>query len=184
MGFSPERIENIKKVAVMARLGSLDSPVKGMEEGVTACDGIASAEDMEGEVFNRIQEQQLKRALWGCVDALEPRQAEVMHWRYEDGMTLKEISQEYGTTPEAVRQIHNKALRELRKPRYSKQLRPFIPESEQIYSLGLIGNGAVQFNRTWTSSTERVALDMVSWEERRREHMELLEKVRQRVEGA
>ena len=94
---------------------------------------------------------------------------------------MEAIGREYDTSGEAVRQIQAKALRELRKPRYSKRLRPFVPEDERIYSMAITGNGVGKFNRTWTSSTERVALDVMDWEDRRRMHLELLEQVRQKV---
>ena len=54
-----------------------------------------------------------------------------------------------------------KALRALRNPKNANRLRRFIPEAERIYSSALIGNGAEYFNRTWTSSTERVALGRI-----------------------
>lgn len=182
MGLTLEQIENIRENACMARLGSLDSPVKGLEEdGVSVCDAVASAEDMEGEALERIQEQQLKETIWDCVDSLPGQQPAVLRKRYQDGITLGAISQECGTTLAAVRQIQAKALRELRKPRYAKRLRPFLPDADRIYSMALVGNGAGKFNRTWTSSTERVALDVIDWEERRRMHLELLERVRQKV---
>ena len=81
----------------------------------------------------------------------------------------------------AVRHIQAKALRELRKPRYSKRLRPFLPDADRIYSMAITGNGVGKFNRTWTSSTERAALNVIDWEERHRMHLELLEKVRKEV---
>lgn len=94
---------------------------------------------------------------------------------------MEAIGREYGTSGEAVRQIQAKALRELRKSRYSKRLRPFLPDADRIYGMALMGNGVGKFNRTWTSSTERVTLDVMDWEERRRMHLELLERVRQEV---
>ena len=44
-----------------------------------------------------------------------------------------------------------------KRPRRARYLRPFL-EDGYIYSKALHGNGATSFNRTWTSSTERVAL--------------------------
>ena len=164
----------------MARLGSLDSPVKGLDGGedTTVGDMVASAEDIEGDAVERIQQERLKAELWDCVDSLPGQQPAVIRQRYEDGMTMEAIGREYGTSGEAVRQIHAKALRELRKPRYAKRLRPFVPDDERIYNMGITGNGVDRFNRTWTSSTERAALDVMDWEERSRMHLELLERVR------
>ena len=183
MGLSLEQIEDIRESACMVRLGSLDSPVKGLDGGedTTIGDMVASAEDMEGDTVERMHQEQLKAELWDCVDSLPGQQPAVIRMRFQENMTMEAIGREYGTSGEAVRQIQAKALRELRKPRYSKRLRPFVPEDERIYSMALVGNGAGKFNRTWTSSTERVALDVMDWEERRRMHLELLARVRQEV---
>ena len=183
MGLTLGQIEDIRENACVARLGSLDSPVKGIDGGedTTIGDMMASAEDMEGDALERIQQEQLKAELWDCVNSLPGQQPAVLKMRFQENMTLGAIGQEYETTPEAVRQIHNKALRELRKSKYAKRLRPFLPDDERIYSMAITGNGMGKFNRTWTSSTERVALDVMDWEERRRMHLELLEQVRQKV---
>lgn len=183
MGFSLEQIENIRGVAAMARLGSLDSPVKGLDGGEDATVGemVADSKDLENDVLDRIQQEQLKAELWGCVDDLPGQQPEVIRKRYLENMTLGAIGQEYGTTPEAVRQMHAKALRELRKTKYSKRLRPFLPEADRVYGMALVGNGAGQFNRTWTSSTERAAIQVIDWEERRKANAGLLELARREI---
>lgn len=53
-----------------------------------------------------------------------------------------------------------KGLRELRRPSRSNLLREFYKDGE-IYSRGVVGGGVGAFNRNWTSSTERTALDMI-----------------------
>ncbi len=160
LNITREQIRDIRKDAYRVRLGSLDSPVTGLdgEEDGTVGDMVASGEDLEGDALERMECEELRRELWSCVDSLPGRQSEVLRMRYQKDMTLGAIGQEYDTTPEAVRQIHAKALRELRKPRHSKRLKPFLPEVDRIYSAALMGNGVSRFNTTWTSSTERVAL--------------------------
>lgn len=181
MELTPEQIADIKENARKVHLRSLDAPVTGIDGGEDATVGeLTGADtDVEGEVIERIKDRQLKDALWGCVDALPDQQPEIIRKRYQDEMTLSEIGKEYGVTAEAVRQKHAKALRELRKPRNTKQLRPFLP------GVGIYEGGIDSFNRTWTSSTERAALSMVKsteTEERRREkHMDLLDKIREKV---
>lgn len=184
MGLTLEQVEDIQENACMAHLGSLDSPVKGLDGGedTTVGELVAAPGSLEEETVDQMEEEELKATLWACVDALPGQQPEVLRMRYQGGLSLSAIGQVHGTTPEAVRQIHAKALRELRKPRHSKRLRPFLPEVDRIYSMALVGNGAERFNRTWTSSTERAALWMMEREEeRRREHLEMLERVRQSV---
>lgn len=180
MGLTLESVMEIKETACMARVGSLDVPVKGLDGGEDSTVGelVPAVDDLEGDTVDRLTSAQLCTVLWECVDSLPGQQPAVIRQRYQGGMSLAEIGRQQGTTPEAARQIHAKALRELRKPRYSDRLRPFLTEEEQIYSRALVGNGVGKFNRTWTSSTERVVLWMDEQEARRREHLELLEKVR------
>lgn len=183
MGLTLEQVREIRGNVCMARVGSLDAPVKGLDGGedTTVGDLVAAPADPTGEAVDRVQSAQLCAVLWECVDSLSGQQPAVIRQRYQDGMSLREIGEAQGTTAEAVRQIHAKALRELRASRFSKRLRPFLPESDQLYSMELHGNGVGKFNRTWTSSTEQAVLWLDQQEERRRAHLELLEKVRQSV---
>ncbi|MCB7317152.1 sigma-70 family RNA polymerase sigma factor [Lacrimispora sp. 210928-DFI.3.58] len=160
MGFTLEQIRSLKKAACMIRLGSLDAPVSDKDggENATVGDLMASDEDMEKDALDRLQHEELAAVLWACVDELPGKEPAVIRQRYQGGMTLAEIGRQQGTTPDAVRQIHNQALRKLRNPKRAKLLRPFLPEAEEIYSMALRGSGSERFNRTWTSSTERAAL--------------------------
>jgi len=60
---------------------------------------------------------------------LKPREAEVIRWRYGlvDGEThrLQEIADMLGVTRERIRQIESKALRKLRHPTHSRNLREY-----------------------------------------------------------
>jgi RNA polymerase primary sigma factor len=159
MGLSIEQVRDIHKNACMTNMVSLDAPVKGFEEeGFMTGDGIPSVEDMEEETLDRLQQEQLKTVLWGYVDNLQDRQPEVIHKRYIDKMTLEAIGKERGVKPAAIRKEELKAMRELRKPHISGKLRPFLPETDVIYSMGIKGTGYERFNQTWTSATERAAL--------------------------
>jgi len=182
MGLSIDQVRDIHRNARIASLGSLDAPVKGCEEeGLSLGDSVPSGEDMEGNIVDRLQHEQLKAVLWECVDSLQGRQPEVIRKQYQENMTLEAIGEEYGVSREAIRQDQAKALRELRKPKRSNRLRPFLPEEDRIYSMGLVGNGAERFNRTWTSSTERAALVKVDLEERMAEHRRQLEEIREEL---
>ncbi|WP_394525743.1 sigma-70 family RNA polymerase sigma factor [Lacrimispora sp. JR3] len=179
MGLSIDQVRDIHRNACIANLGSLDAPVKGYEEeGLTLGDGVPSGEDMEGDLLDRMQHEQLKAVLWECVDSLPGRQPEVIRKQYQDNMTMTEIGKEYGVSCEAIRQDQAKALRELRKPKRSDRLRPFLPEEDRIYSMGLSGNGVGRFNRTWTSSTERAVIAREELAERMEEHKRWLEELR------
>ncbi len=186
LGFSLERIRSIRKNACMAKLGSLDSPVTGADGNAdnTVGDFVPDGTDLEEDVTERMAAEQMRRVLWELVDSLEGQQPEVIRCRYQQNMKLDEIGQVCGMNRERVRQIEAKALRKLRNPARSKHLRPFLPEADRIYSDALYGSYE-SFNRTWTSSTERVALSIAErWEQeemKRQENLLYLQEVRERV---
>ena len=163
LGLNWEMLENLQKAAQMVQIGSLDVPV-GEEGDCSMYDLLPSAIDEEEQTIEKIQHEQLCAVLWPLVDALPGQQPQVIRARYQERRTLADIAKEKGVTPEAIRKQEAKGLRELRKPSKSKLLRPFLPEDDSIYSRALQGNGVGSFNRTWTSSTERVALNDWSWE--------------------
>lgn len=163
LGISREMLENLRKAAQMAQIGSLDVPV-GEEGDCSMYDLLPSAMDEEEQTIEKIQHEQLCAVLWPLVDALPGQQPQVIRARYQERRTLADIAKEKGVTLDAIRQQEAEGLRELRKPSKSKLLRPFLPDDDRIYSRALQGNGVGNFNRTWTSSTERVALEEWSWE--------------------
>lgn len=155
LGIGYERLEDIKKAVVMDNMGSLDVPIGEEDEG-SMYDLLPGQEDLEETVTDHVQQEQLRDVLWRIVDELPGKQPAVIRMRYQDGKTLKETGKAAGVTIERARQLQNKAIRGLR---VKKELREFW-ESEDIYSNSLKGNGVDSFNRTWTSSTERAALDL------------------------
>lgn len=157
-----EQVRALRKNACMALLRSLDASVIGVDgtEDTTVGDLVAAEGSLEDCVVDQQDHEALRRILWSCVDGLPEIQASVIRNRYQKNLTLKECGAACGISIEATRQQHMKALRELRSYGNSELLRPFLPESDRIYCGALIGNGVEQFRRTWTSSTERMALDL------------------------
>lgn len=157
MGLTLDQVRGIKKDACLASVGSLDATLPEDEE-LTLGDTIASVDDLEGNLLECMQHEQLRAALWPMVDALPEKQARVIQMRYQERMTLKETGQQIGVNIEAARQWERKALKGLRRSGNLRKLRPFLPEV--IESMAYQGNGVQSFNRTWTSSTERVAMKL------------------------
>lgn len=157
LGVIGEVLASIKETAKMAEIGSLDSPVKNQEGELTVGDAVAAPVDVEEAIVEKIQTEQLKEVLWPLVDALSGQQPEVIRARYIEGLTLQATGEKLGgITRERVRQLEAKGMRALREPDKAKKLTPFL--DEVIYSKALRGGGVQRFHDTWTSSTERVAL--------------------------
>ena len=171
LGITLEQARQARESAYMSALVSLDSPVTGTDggENTTAGEMVPSAGNLEEEVLERVQQEELSRVLWDCVDSLPDKYPEVIRRRYQGGQSLRQIGEAVGVSTERVRQMEGKALRELRAPSKAKRLRPFLPEADRVYSEALKGGGAANFGRTWTSSTERVALQLVERSEGRQQ---------------
>lgn len=161
LDLSWEMLENLKKAVQMAKIGSLDVPI-GEDEDCSLYElipgSIDEEEQVESMVLEKVQKEELCAVVWPLVDSLTDTQAKTIRARYQDNMTFREIAEDQGISVEMARQRERQGLRELRKPSKSKLLRPFLPDDNRIYSMGLQGNGVGSFNRTWTSSTERVVL--------------------------
>lgn len=159
LGISYEAMEKIESVAEAGKAGSMDKEIAGTD-GITYGDMIADPKDNYEDVLDNLEKEQLKGILWELVDDLPGKAPEVIRMRYQQELTLKETGEAIGINMEAVRQWQQKGLRELRKPSRSNLLREFYKDGE-IYSRGVVGGGVGTFNRNWTSSTERTALDMI-----------------------
>lgn len=157
-----EQLREIQYDACMTAVKSLDAPIKGAEgeEDTTLGELAASATDPCEELLDRLEQEELCSILWQCVDSLPGKQPDVIRSRYKDNMTMKQCGQFCGISEAEVRKQQLKALRSLRSGENAKKLRPFLPEDAWIYSGALIGNGVERFNHTWTSSTERIAMEL------------------------
>ena len=157
-----EQLREIQYDACMTAVKSLDAPIKGAEgeEDTTLGELAASATDPCEKLLDRLEQEELCSILWQCVDGLPGKQPDVIRSRYKDNMTMKQCGQFCGISEAEVRKQQLKALRSLRSGENAKKLRPFLPGDAWIYSGALIGNGVDHFNQTWTSSTERVALEL------------------------
>lgn len=165
LDISREMLENLRKAAQMVQIGSLDVPV-GEDGDCSMYDLLPSVLNEEEQTIEKIQREQLCAVLWPLVDSLPGQQPQVIRARYQERRTLADIAEEKGVTLDAIRQQEQKGLRELRKPSKSRILRPFLYDEDRVYNRALKGNGVGAFNRTWTSSTERVALQDWELEER------------------
>lgn len=152
-------LEEIKRSALMGKIGSLDVPV-GEESDGTLYDLIPSGMDDKEDVLNKVANEELAEVLWGMVEELPGQQSEVLKMRFKENMKLREIGAVYGFSIDWARQIENKGLRTLRNPKRSRILREFL-DDERIYNSALHGNGVSSFSNTWTSSTERIALKRI-----------------------
>lgn len=122
----------IKKVDWMLRVSwvplSLESPIN--EDGEEAELGMFVEDTVTPTPMQSAYSKLLGEKIEQVLDTLPPREARILRLRFglENGRTytLEEVGQKFGLTRERIRQIESKALRRLRHPRRSRQLREYL----------------------------------------------------------
>lgn len=125
MNMPTSKVRNILKisqepVSLEAPIGEEDDPHLG--DFIKDKDATSPADHASYEL--------LKEQLGEVLDTLTDREENVLRLRFglDDGRTrtLEEVGKVFGVTRERIRQIEAKALRKLRHPSRSKQLRDFL----------------------------------------------------------
>jgi RNA polymerase primary sigma factor len=120
-----ERVKDLRALAGQPL--SLETPV-GEEEESTLAEFI---EDEDSPTPSSMTSESIMwERLDDALDTLTPREARVLRLRYglEDGedYTLEQVGEKLGLTRERIRQIQSQALRRLRHPSRSRNLKPFL----------------------------------------------------------
>ncbi len=155
LGVDKGKIQRLQTSLKASQVQSLDMTVTD-DKDVSLSDIVPDPEDVEEKVLNGIDACRLQEVLWAEVDSLSDIQSKVIRAIYQKSKTLKQTGELIGVNAHQIRTIKCDALRDLGKPRHSRKLVPFLPElyESQVYR----HNSAGEFNRTWTSSTERIAM--------------------------
>ncbi len=106
---------------------SLDTP-QGDSEDISLAESIP--DDAPQSPSESADAESLRETTHAVLAQLTPREAKILRMRFgidlETDHTLEEVGQHFGLTRERIRQIEVKALRKLRHPNRSEQLRTFI----------------------------------------------------------
>ena len=153
-----EKLQEIKKSAVMGQIDSLSRPMPGQNDDITWADTVASDENIEEDVIQELDRENMSRELWIAVDQLPEDQVDVIRKRYKHRMTVKEVGDSLAISPGAVRNIEAKAMRTLRSPRRCRTFRVYY--EEYIESCSYRHVGVRSFQNTWLSEVEREALGL------------------------
>ena len=121
-------LEKVRMVLKIAKEPiSLETPV-GEEEDSSLGDFVEDKNAISPA--DAVLEQSLTNTTWLVLSTLTEREKRVLQMRFGIGdnsnHTLEEVGQDFEVTRERIRQIEAKALRKLRHPSRSKQLKSFI----------------------------------------------------------
>ena len=155
----PEQLDRIKQSRQAGYIDSLDRTMELGDDEVRLMDSIAAPDSALDDLEEEMYQESLKAALWGAVDTLAPEQADVIRRRFVADQTLQATGEAHGQTREWARQTEARALRKLRSGENRRILLPFV--DGYIYNGGIKGVSAERFRQTWTSATEREALQRI-----------------------
>jgi len=121
LGVPTSKVAHLKSVSV--RPASLDAPVG--EESDSATFGEIVGDENAVSPFESLREKNQNLDLHAMVESLDPREAEIIKYRFGldgyDELTLEEVGQKFRVTRERVRQLQNLALSKMRKAMYNKE---------------------------------------------------------------
>lgn len=125
LGLEPRKVQWMLKVSWQPL--SLEHPV-GEEEDSEL--GSFIEDDSTPTPAQSVYDNLLREKVEEVLATLTPREARILRLRFglQNGRsyTLEEVGQKFGLTRERIRQIEGKALRRLRHPRRSRQLRDYL----------------------------------------------------------
>lgn len=153
MGLTRKQASDLERAAGMGGTRSIDEPVFGGEDETALQELLPSGGSLEDDAVARLDYEEMKSALWKCVDGLEGEQPRIIRLIYKSGMNRGEAGKEIGMDGNAVRRQEKKALWSLRQERNASRIRPYYEEYIQARAYG----GGTE----WDSVTERVALSLL-----------------------
>ena len=150
---TPEQLDTLRRDAKMLYLRSTDEVID--EDGETTLGDLLQD---KRDFTEDIEQKEMASCLWGEVDSLPAQQSAVIRDRFQNDHTFNECAVSLGCTPQQVKSLHDKALRELRKPRHTKHLRPYLTE-QAAYSQGIKHTGYTSFMH-YGSAQEHAVMEM------------------------
>lgn len=161
MGVDIKRVKELEKYAERRDYSSTDVSI-GEDKSISLIEQLQDYNtDVEGEALDNVEREELKRDIWECVERLPQEQADIIIKHYREQQQYKEIAEELQVSYQSLMQKKTEAFRKMRRDKYTlKKLRPYI---DDMRSMALQGNGVGTFKRTGMSSTERVALKRIEY---------------------
>lgn len=156
MGVDIKRVKELEKYAERRDYSSTDVSI-GEDKSISLIEQLQDYNtDVEGEALDNVEREELKRDIWECVERLPQNHAEVLIRHFKNQEQYKDIAEDLEISYQQVTQRKIEAFRKMREDaRTIRQLRPYL---DNVRGEAFKGNGVGTFNRTWTSSTERIAL--------------------------
>jgi RNA polymerase primary sigma factor len=131
LGIPTNKVAHLKSVSV--RPASLDAPIG--EDSDSSTFGDIVGDDNAVSPYENLRAKNLSYDLHSMVESLDPREAEIIKYRFGldgyDEMTLEEVGMKFKVTRERVRQLQNLALSKMRRAMATKETQRSQVEIDQ-----------------------------------------------------
>lgn len=130
---------------------SLDTPLTDDADSDDLMDVVADPAGLQWQesLEESMWRKELQEAMEAASSTVPEQYREILRLRYWEDMTLEDVGDLHGISKERVRQMENKAIRQLQKPSVACHLRPFL--DFDFYC----GTGLGAFQHTGMSVQER-----------------------------
>jgi RNA polymerase primary sigma factor len=166
LGVNRKVLQSLIKASYhFGKVKSLDEPMPGNDDvDILLGDGVPDPNiNVEENTINRLMEKSLQTELWDIVkDNTTSDENAVIIARYIHSMSLEATGQSMGKTRDMARNIEAKAIRKLRLPRISGQIKErFEVNYATVYRTSFTG-----WKQSWESAPERIAIRNIEAEEK------------------
>ena len=125
-----QKLQKVKEILKISQIPiSLQTPIG--DEGDTHFGDFIEDKNIRSPIQSATAEG-LSETTQSILESLTARESKVLRMRFgigeESDHTLEEVGQDFNVTRERIRQIEAKALRKLRHPSRSEQLKSFLDE--------------------------------------------------------
>jgi len=156
LSLTSKQLEKVKSKAILLDILSIDRSANSLNGHTTYAELILDPVDHYEEITEQIDEDIKKQVIWDEVDKLKDNEAEVVRSYFKDEKSLAMIGADRNCSSENIRQIRDRALRNLRRSRKILQY-----ADEYLSAKAYTGTGLTSFRNTGTSAPERVAIEHV-----------------------
>ncbi len=111
---SDKGVEQLQRFMFRDKVKSFDEMVSiGEDESITFVDTVASDTDLEGEVIERVSQEQLKGELWDILSMVlkDDKKVQIIKLRYIDNLALERIAEQFNISRAAVDQSIKYSIR-------------------------------------------------------------------------
>lgn len=106
------QLKAVRKTIQLCNTVSFDDIIPGTD--LTIAETVADETDFQEEIIQKISEEQVNSFVWKCVDELPSKMKDIIHLRYENGLSQKSVAECFGISMSGIQQYEHRAYQLLK----------------------------------------------------------------------